>query len=173
MINRILELTLEDWLAMCITTLVFLLGEVNDSMIAFMLLLFIDYLTGVRKAWKQRNLSSTIGRKGLEKKAFIMVVIIVAHMLDKVLGVAGDKVSFRTGAMLAYSCNEALSILENLRAVGTWVPSILEDKLLQVHRVYSKGGKPDSKPCDDCPNMASHHSSQPRDKPDKEDNYVK
>ena len=120
-------------LAICSTAIVFMLGEVNEAMQAFMVLMLLDYLTGVRKAWKTASLSSKIGSKGIEKKLRIIIVIAVAHMVDKILGVPDStKLSLKFTMVLAYSCNEALSIIENLKSVGTWVPPMFNDKLEQV-----------------------------------------
>ena len=137
----------ERSLAVSSTVIVFMLGEVNEAMQAFIVLMIIDYLTGVRKAWKTASLSSKIGSKGLEKKLRIILVIAVAHLVDKILGVPdSSKLSLKFAMLLAYSCNEALSILENLRAVGTWVPNMLKDKLEQVRGKIDKAPEKEKEP---------------------------
>lgn len=144
----------EKSLAVGTTVIVFMLGEVSEAMQAFIVLMIIDYLTGVRKAWKTGTLSSRIGTKGLEKKLRIIVVIAVAHLVDKILGVSEvSKLSLKFAMLLAYSCNEALSILENLRAVGTWVPPFLKDRLEQVRGKVDKSPEKKEKEPEYRPNI--------------------
>lgn len=154
--DKIIEFV-EKSLAICSTAIVFMLGEVNEAMQAFIVLMILDYLTGIRKAWKTSSLSSKIGSKGIEKKVRIIVVIAVAHMVDKILGVPDStKLSLKFTMILAYSCNEALSIIENLKAVGTWVPPLFKDKLEQVKEgLTTKKKEPKEKELDFRPNIFS------------------
>ena len=45
----------------------------------------LDYLTGLMRAWKQKELSSEIGFEGLVKKIMIFTLVIVANFLQNLI----------------------------------------------------------------------------------------
>ena len=88
-----------------------------------------DYLTGVivaavfsrsRKS-KTGALSSSASFRGLLKKGGVLLVVLVAAMLDRLLGV--DFV--RTATALFFIGNECISVLENAGLMGVPLPKFL------------------------------------------------
>lgn len=92
------------------------------------ILISADYLTGVCKAFCNKNLSSDIGAKGIIKKVALLVVVAIATQLDRLINTE----LIRTAVIYFYVANEGLSILENLTAMGVPFPKQLTEKLIQL-----------------------------------------
>lgn len=110
----------------------FLFGEVKFLHL-LILLMGLDIITGVFKAWKNENLWSRKSLFGYARKMLVLVVIILANVIDQILGLSGA-VTYAT--VLFYIANEGLSIIENLAQVGVLVPASLAEKLNSI-----EGGK--------------------------------
>ena len=76
---------------------------------AIVVLVIVDYLTGVGKAIVNKELSSTVGFKGLFKKILIFVVIAVSVEMQKIIG---DGVPLREIVIMFYIANEGISFIE-------------------------------------------------------------
>lgn len=83
-------------------------------------------MTGVVRALIERKLSSSIGFKGLAKKCMVMLILIIAVMLDRLMG--NDMWLFRSAVCYFYIANEGISMLENIAGMGVPIPQ----KLLSV-----------------------------------------
>lgn len=109
-------------------THMYLFGEVK--FLHFLLLLMaLDILTGLFKAWKNGNLWSRKSLFGYARKVLVLVVIVLANVVDQILGLDGA-VAYAT--VLFYIVNEGISIIENLADVGVLVPQGLADKLRSI-----------------------------------------
>lgn len=106
----------------------YLFGDVKFLHL-LLLLMALDILTGLSKAFKNKNLWSRKSLFGYARKVLILVVIILANVVDQILGLNGA-VTYAT--VLFYLANEGLSIIENLAAVGVLVPASLADKLKSI-----------------------------------------
>ena len=89
-----------------------------------------DYLTGVIIAIINKKLSSAIGFKGLAKKLFIIVILVVGVLLDRLIN-SGEWI-FRTLVAYFYIANEGISIVENIAVLGVPVPEKIIDILEQI-----------------------------------------
>ncbi|GIO25079.1 holin family protein [Oceanobacillus sp. J11TS1] len=94
-----------------------------------LLLMALDIVTGVFKAWKNGNLWSRKSLFGYSRKVLVLVVIILANVVDQILGLEGA-VAYAT--VLFYIANEGISIIENLADVGVLVPQGLADRLRSI-----------------------------------------
>src|SRR5690625_661220 len=103
----------------------FLFGDVKFLHL-LILLMGIDILTGVFKAIKSQNLWSRKSLFGYARKVLVLAVIIVANVIDQILGLQGA-VTYAT--VLFYIANEGLSILENLAQLDVLVPANIAEKL--------------------------------------------
>ncbi|EPD52741.1 toxin secretion/phage lysis holin [Paenisporosarcina sp. HGH0030] len=90
------------------------------------LLMFVDILTGIAKAIKNGNLWSRKSLFGYARKILVFGVIILANVIDQILGMGGA-VTYAT--VIFYIANEGLSILENLAQLDVLVPTNLAEKL--------------------------------------------
>lgn len=88
-----------------------------------------DYIMGLMCGTKEKNLSSDIGFNGLKKKFTILIILMLAVMLDRLLGQGWV---FRSLVIWFYIGMEGLSILENAVRLGVPFPAQLKDALVQL-----------------------------------------
>ncbi len=110
----------------------YFLGGIDGMMIALIILMSLDYISGVMCAAIDKKLSSAIGFKGICKKVFILMLVGVANIVD--LHVVGTGSALRGAVICFYMSNEALSLFENAAHIGLPVPEKLKDILAQLHR---------------------------------------
>lgn len=102
--------------------LAFAFGGWDDLLSVFLVIIIIDYVTGVLAAIKDRSgLNSKIGFWGLTRKALMFLVILLAHQLDGLLG--QDMGMVKSGAVYFYMANELISITENYGRLGLPLPN--------------------------------------------------
>lgn len=107
------------------------LGGCDGFMIALIIFVVADYITGVMCAIADKKLSSSVGFKGICRKVLIFILIGIANALDiYVLDHAGV---LRTAIIFFYISNEGLSLVENSAHLGLPVPDKLKDVLEQLH----------------------------------------
>jgi toxin secretion/phage lysis holin len=118
----------------------FSFGLWTESLTFLLVLMAIDYFTGIVAAVREGSgLNSNIGFWGLCKKALILLVMLIAHRLDVLLGievVMGSAVFF-------YIANELLSVIENYGRIGLPLPDRLR-RIVQVLR--DRAGEDSDKP---------------------------
>ncbi len=94
-----------------------------------LLLMALDIITGLFKAWKNGNLWSRKSLFGYARKVLVLVVIVLANVVDQILGLGGA-VAYAT--VLFYIANEGISIIENLADMDVIVPKALAEKLHSI-----------------------------------------
>lgn len=109
----------------------YFLGGVDGLLIALIVLMVLDYLTGIMCAIIEKELSSAIGFKGICKKVLILMLVGVANIID--VHVVGTGSALRGAVVCFYLSNEGLSLLENTVRIGLPVPEKLRDVLSQLH----------------------------------------
>lgn len=95
--------------------------------------MILDYITGMTVAWNSGGLSSKKGIKGIAKKVLYFVLVIVGMVVDWSVMYwlasfgAGEVYQFSFGALVAFwlTMNELISILENLEALKVPIPKFL------------------------------------------------
>lgn len=120
----------------------FLFGGFDKLLIALIVFMVIDFLSGLilaivfKNSNKTKNgrLSSEAGIKGLAKKIFILFIVAVGAQLDLVLGVS----FVRDGAVIAFISMEGLSILENVALAGVPVPKLIKNALEVLNKKEDK-----------------------------------
>lgn len=90
-----------------------------------------DFLTGLVKGVKQKNISSSKMRDGLFKKCGYLILYIVCYMIDKYGTDIGLNLSFHTlTPVICYAViTEIISILENVHGIN---PDIIPEKILEI-----------------------------------------
>ncbi|XID95526.1 holin family protein [Paenibacillaceae bacterium WGS1546] len=110
--------------AMLGAVVTFSFGVWNEALTFLLVLMAVDYFTGVAAALKEGSgLNSNIGFWGLFKKGLILLVMMITHRLDVMLGadlIMGSAVFF-------YIANELLSIIENYGRLGLPLPERLKN----------------------------------------------
>ncbi len=116
----------------------FMWGQLDGLLYALIAFMVMDYITGLISAYIAKNLSSSIGFKGIAKKVFIMVLVAVGHILDT--RIIGDGAVCRSAVIGFYLANEGISILENAGKTGLPLPKKLTDVLAQLKNEEDKNG---------------------------------
>ncbi len=111
------------------TVFVWLFGAWDLALAILVTAMVLDYVTGVTRGFIQGSLSSEYGFKGLAKKVMILYVVILAVLIDRLIG---EGWMFRTLACFWYAANEGISIAENVAAIGVPVPNWLLERLIQI-----------------------------------------
>ena len=113
----------------------YFLGGCDGLLIALVVFVAVDYITGVMCAVSDKKLSSEVGFKGICRKVLIFVLVGIGNLVDVyVLGGGG---ALRTAVIFFYLSNEGISFLENAGHLGLPIPEKLKDVLEQLH---DKGG---------------------------------
>ena len=100
----------------------------GDMYLLYAVLIFmgIDIITGWAKALKNGNLWSTKSVYGTGRKLLALFVVIIANIIDNILGLNGIVI---IAIMYYYIATEGLSILENLAEMNVPFPEQVKDKL--------------------------------------------
>lgn len=107
-----------------------LLGGWDMALEILLIVIVLDYLTGIMSAFKTKTLSSSEGYMGIVKKASIFAIIILAAQLDKMTG--NSTQLFRNCTAFFFISNDALSILENVGELGVVLPAFLQNALIKL-----------------------------------------
>lgn len=107
------------------------LGGFDGLLYALIVFVVVDYITGVMCAVVDKNLSSSVGFKGICRKVLIFVMVGVAHVLDA--NIIGDGSVLRTAVIFFYISNEGVSLLENASHLGLPIPEKMKEILEQLH----------------------------------------
>jgi toxin secretion/phage lysis holin len=105
--------------------LTFATGGWSEAMTFLIFIMALDYLTGVVASVKEgKGLNSAVGFWGGAKKGLVLLVVILGHRVDVLLGI-GDIVM--SGVIYFYIANELLSVIENYGRIGLPLPQRLKD----------------------------------------------
>lgn len=113
-------------------------GGFDMALKTLLLLMVLDYITGLICAGKDKNLSSSAGFKGLGKKIIILIIVGVGVSVDNTTGANGI---IRSMVIFFYASMEGISILENATRAGVPVPEQLKQMLIQLKEGNKKGIK--------------------------------
>lgn len=110
----------------------------DQSLKVLLVAMVIDYVTGVLAAYINPHmaLNSQKGFKGICKKIIIILLVALAHELDKMTG----QPLVQTMVVCFFIGNEGLSIVENAAKAGLPIPQKLRETLEQL--ANEKGAKP-------------------------------
>ncbi|MGG3642048.1 phage holin family protein [Bacillus gobiensis] len=122
-----------------VSSIAYLLGGIDNLLIAFVILMTLDYLTGIAAAFYDKKVSSKSAIRGLMKKGAMFSLVIVATQLDIILGNEGQFV--RYAILMFLIGTEGISLIENLGRLDIKVPKILSDRFSQLKDDHEKEDK--------------------------------
>ena len=110
-----------------------LLGGWNGAMTTLVILMFIDYITGIIVAGvfhaspksSGGALSSAVGFKGICRKFVILLIVVVACRVDLLL----ETNIIRDATCIGFCANELVSITENAGLMGIPLPRKLVEAI--------------------------------------------
>lgn len=109
----------------------YFVGGIDGLMTALLVFMILDYATGIMCAIADKQLSSSIGFRGIFKKILIVMLVGVAHIVDLYVVKSGN--ALRSAVVCFYLSNEGVSLLENASHLGLPVPDKLKNILAQLH----------------------------------------
>lgn len=122
---------INNMISVILTTFVYLVGGFDIAIQSLLIVIVIDYLTGIASAIYNKELSSKIGLKGILKKFCYLLVVALSVVIDKLLGQGG---LIRTLVIYFFVANDGLSIVENMAEMNIKLPKKLIDALEQIKK---------------------------------------
>lgn len=113
------------------TTFIYLMGGIDVALQSLIIVIVIDYLTGIASAVYNKKLSSKTGLKGILKKFSYLLVVALSVVIDNLTGQSG---LIRTLVIYFFVANDGLSIIENMAEMGVKLPQKLIDSLEQIRK---------------------------------------
>ena len=110
-----------------------LFGGWTQGMTTLVILMIVDYIMGIlvaavfgmSKKTEDGKLESRAGWKGLVRKGVTLLIILVATRIDMLMGTT----FVRDAAVIGFSANELLSIIENAGLMGIPMPKVITDAM--------------------------------------------
>lgn len=112
-----------------LTTIIYLLGGMDIALKSLIIIIMIDYITGIASAIYNKKLSSKIGFKGIIKKFSYLCIVALSVVIDNLIGQNGV---IRTLVIYFFVANDGLSIIENMAEMDIKLPKKLVDSLEQI-----------------------------------------
>lgn len=109
----------------------YFLGGCDGLLIALIVFVAVDYITGVMCAVADKKLSSEVGFKGICRKVLIFLLVGIANIIDVQVIHTGSVL--RTAVIFFYLSNEGVSLTENAAHLGLPIPEKLKAVLKQLH----------------------------------------
>lgn len=106
-----------------------------DDLKVLVVMMALDYLSGVIVGIKDRRVNSKTGFIGIGKKLMIGVIVGLCAMVDRYIGAE----LFMKVSICFYIANEGISILENAVKIGVPVPDKIIEFLEQMREEPEKG----------------------------------
>ena len=119
----------------------YFLGGCDGLIIALILFVVMDYITGIMCAIADKKLSSEVGFKGICRKVIIFMLVGIANIIDVEVIKTGSVL--RTAVIFFYLSNEGISLLENAGHLGLPIPEKLKLVLEQLHDKGDSEGSSD------------------------------
>ena len=122
---------ISDIASVILTTFVYLVGGFDIAIQSLLIVIVIDYLTGIASAIYNKELSSKVGFKGIIKKFCYLLVVALSVVIDNLLGQSG---LIRSLVIYFFVANDGLSIIENMAEMNIKLPQKLIDALEQIKK---------------------------------------
>jgi toxin secretion/phage lysis holin len=122
----------------------YLYGGWTETLTTLFVFCVIDYFSGLAVAAAGKSektesggLNSSVGFLGILKKVFVFIVSAVVHGCETML--LDETVVFTQGVVIAFACNEAISILENAGLLGVDLGPV--SNLIEILKKKTKGSE--------------------------------
>ena len=128
---NISRLNLQLMISTILTGISYLVGGFDSMFKYLVIVILLDYITGVLSAIYEKRVNSKIGLKGIAKKVGYLVLIALCTITDYILKANG---SIRILAItLLISC-DGISIIENLAKMNIPIPKKIKNVLEQIKK---------------------------------------
>lgn len=124
--------------------LINLIGKPTDDLLILIVLMIIDLIVGflISAIWQKSSktysgkLSSSVMFKGIVKKFFTLVIVVIAFQLDKLLVMN----VIRHIVIISFIVEEILSITESIVITGIKIPRIVTKALDVLEKEVKENG---------------------------------
>ena len=117
-------------ISVILTTFIYLLGGFDVALQSLLIVIVIDYLTGISSAIYNKELSSKVGLKGIIKKFSYLLIVALSVVIDNIMGHSG---LIRTLVIYFFVSNDGISIIENMAKMNVKLPEKLIEVLKQIN----------------------------------------
>jgi toxin secretion/phage lysis holin len=90
-----------------------------------------DLATGLMAAWVERDISSAAAKRGIAKKAGILILLLGCHRMELY---AHTELGAENWLAAGYIVGEFISFIENLGRAGVNIPPALLDRLKAIQK---------------------------------------
>lgn len=125
-----------NWIGGACGAVIGIIGGWTTAYTILIVLMMIDYITGVVCGIKDHMLSSHYGFVGICKKLMMAVMVLVGVILDSAIGEAHV---LRDAVVMFYTVNEAISIIENADHLGVPFPAFITGMLKEIRENKNQG----------------------------------
>lgn len=122
---------ISDIFSIICTTLIYLLGGFDIALQSLIIVIVIDYLTGIASAYYNKKLNSKVGFKGIIKKICYLLIVTLSVVIDNLIL---DNGIIRTMVIYFFVANDGLSIIENMAEMNIKIPKKLKEALQQLRK---------------------------------------
>ena len=120
-----------DIFSVILITFIYLMGGFDIALQSLIIVIVIDYLTGIASAIYNKELSSKVGFKGIIKKFCYLLVVALSVVIDNLTGQSGI---IRSLVIYFFVANDGISIIENMAEMNVKLPKKLIDSLEQIKK---------------------------------------
>lgn len=114
----------------------FLIGGFDTAIQVLIIVILIDYFSGIIKAVFNKEFSWQFGLMGIFKKVLIVGLVMLAYQIERLIGVSdislfGARIEgfIHNSIIVMLVANESLSIIDNCKKSGIRVPQKLTDTI--------------------------------------------
>lgn len=126
-----MKYVISDVISVILTFLIYLLGGFDIALKSLLIVIVIDYVTGILSAIYNKQINSKVGFKGILKKSSYLLIIALSVIVDNILGQSG---TIRTLVIYFFVANDGISILENVAEMNIPLPPKLLETLEQIKK---------------------------------------
>lgn len=126
-----MKIAFNNLISLIATTFIYLMGGFDIALQCLLIIIILDYITGVLAAIYNKKLNSKIGIKGIVKKVGYLCLVALCVIVDKITGQTGI---IRSIVIYFLVSNDGISIIENLVEMNIKVPKKVKDSLEQIRK---------------------------------------
>lgn len=120
---------LNEIISFGLTMIIYHLGGLDIALQSLLVVMFLDFISGISCAIYNKKINSKRGFKGLLKKVGYLIIIALVVVIDKITLNDG---TIRTFIIYYFVANDGISIVENLAKMKVKLPKKLIDTLEQL-----------------------------------------
>lgn len=137
------EISVKGPLTALATFTSYMLNTFNELIVVLLVVMILDYSSGIFRGIMTKSLNSTIGLNGIMKKMSMLIIVGLSACIEFVLMTLGmDTNRILVVAVISFFIvNEGISVMENSAQLGVPMPQVLYNALSKLREVGGKEQK--------------------------------